>query len=182
MATLKARGVQLSTAGVLVFYAPETTMGTQPTTGYVQIQEIKSIPELNPEPENLETTTLEETEWKTYIDGLKDPGGALTFTANLTEVLMNDWDAMCDEYDTLAAESKSLWYFIVIPGLTRMLAFRGKPARMGMPGMEVSAVLETSLYITPTNAPAFVTKPKELENVKNETSSPEGLSGDIESV
>lgn len=155
-------GIQLSTAGVLVYWAPETTMDTRPTSGYTQIREVKSIPELNPEPENLETTTLEEVEWKTYIPGLKDPGGALSFTANLTQVVMDDWEAMCDEYDTLAADNKSLWFYITVPGLDKMLAFRGKPSRLGMPGMEVSSVLETSLYITPTNAPAWYDKPSEL--------------------
>lgn len=155
-------GIQLSTAGVTLHYAPETTMDTMPTTGFVQVREVKSIPELNPEPDNLETTTLEELEWKTYIPGLKDPGGALSFLANLTEVVMNDWEDMCDEYETLAADNKSLWYFIVVPGLTKVLAFRGRPTRMGMPGMEVNAVLETNLYITPTNAPAWVAKPTEL--------------------
>ena len=55
-------GIQLSTAGVTLWYAAEATAGTRPTTGYEKISEIKSIPELNPEPDNLETTTLEETE------------------------------------------------------------------------------------------------------------------------
>ena len=49
-------GIQLSTAGVTLLYAAEATAGTRPTTGYEKISEIKSIPELNPEPDNLETT------------------------------------------------------------------------------------------------------------------------------
>ena len=43
-------GIQLSTAGVKLLYAAEATAGTRPTTGYKEISEIKSIPELNPEP------------------------------------------------------------------------------------------------------------------------------------
>lgn len=152
-------GIQLSTAGVTLWYAPETTAGTRPTTGFTQITEIKSIPELNPEPDNLETTTLEETEYRTYIAGLKDLGGALTFTANLTEVSMGEWEDVVAAYDAAAEENLALWFCIVVPGLTKALYFTGQPSPMGMPGMEVSSVLEVNLYITPTGAPVWETKP-----------------------
>ena len=152
-------GIQLSTAGVTLWYAPETSAGTRPTTGYTQITEIKSIPELNPEPDNLETTTLEETEWRTYIPGLKDIGGALSFTANLTEVSMGEWEAVVEAYDTAAEENLALWFCIIVPGLTKALFFTGQPSPMGMPAMEVSSVLEVNLYITPTGAPEWQTKP-----------------------
>lgn len=152
-------GIQLSTAGVTLWYAPETSAGTRPTTGYTQITEIKSIPELNPEPDNLETTTLEETEWRTYIPGLKDIGGALSFTANLTEVSMSEWEDVVEAYDTAAEENLALWFCIIVPGLTKALFFTGQPSPMGMPAMEVSAVLEVNLYITPTGAPEWQTKP-----------------------
>ena len=155
-------GIQLSTAGVTLHYVTETSPGDMPTEGFTQIPEVKSIPELNPEPDNLETTTLEETEWRTYIPGLKDPGGALAFTANLTEDLMTKWEALVSAYDDAAAENHAIWFVIVIPGLKKVLAFTGKPSPLGMPGMEVSSVLETSLYITPTNAPEWKTKPTEL--------------------
>ena len=61
-------GIALSTAGVTIGYATETTVGTRPTTGYTVIPDIKEIPEMNPEPETLETTTLAATEYKTYIE------------------------------------------------------------------------------------------------------------------
>ena len=81
-------GVAINTAGVTVGYAVEATAGTRPTTGYTVIPDIKSVPELNPSPETLESTNLMETEYKTYIEGLKDLGGALSFTANLTKELI----------------------------------------------------------------------------------------------
>lgn len=152
-------GIQLSTAGVTLWYAPETSAGTRPTTGYTQITEIKSIPELNPEPDNLETTTLEETEWRTYIPGLKDIGGALSFTANLTEVSMGEWEDLVEAYDTAAGEGLAVWFCIIVPGLTKALFFTGQPSPMGMPAMEVSSALEVNLYITPTGAPEWQTKP-----------------------
>lgn len=152
-------GIQLSTAGVRVYFAAETQADTRPDTGWAEITEIKSIPELNPEPDNIETTVLAETEWKTYIPGLKDPGGALSFTANLTEQSMTEWENVVEAYETAAAANLRVWYVIVIPGLTKSLYFTGQPSPMGMPAMEVSSVLEVNLYITPTGAPQWDTKP-----------------------
>lgn len=151
--------IRLSTAGVTLNYAVEATAGTRPTTGYTKVPEIKSIPELNPEPESLETTTLEETEFKTYIPGLKDLGGSLSFTANLNEASIAAWDAVVTAYDTASAAGKDMWFCIIIPGMADALYFTGQPSPMGLPGMEVSAVLETTLYITATGAPVWEAKP-----------------------
>ena len=62
--------INLSTAGVKLAYAVEETAGARPASGYTRIYGAKSTPSLNPSPDTLETTTLDETEYKTYIDGL----------------------------------------------------------------------------------------------------------------
>ena len=82
--------INLSTIGVRLYYGVEETAGERPTSGYTRIFGIKSTPSLNPAPDTIETTTLDELEYKTYVDGLKDLGGALEFTFNLTEELVND--------------------------------------------------------------------------------------------
>ena len=82
---------EISTAGITVKYAVETTSGTRPTTGYTSIPNIKNIPEFNPQPSALDVTDLSDTTWKRYIAGLKDPGGALGFTANFTSAF-NSWE------------------------------------------------------------------------------------------
>lgn len=151
--------IWLSTAGVTLNYAAEATAGARPVSGYTKIPGIKSIPELNPEPESLETTTLEETEFKTYIPGLKDLGGALSFTANLNDATMNAWETLMTAYDTASASGKALWFCIVIPGMEDALYFQGQPSPMGLPGIEVSATLETTVYITATGAPIWEAKP-----------------------
>lgn len=151
-------GIALSTAGVTVGYATESTVGTRPTTGYKIIPDIKEIPEMNPEPETLETTTLAATEYKTYIEGLKDLGGALSFTANYTTELETEWSALVTAYTTAKTSGKSIWFEVKHPQLTKSVFFTGQPSAMGLPGMSVNSVLETNLYITPTNAPVWETK------------------------
>ena len=151
-------GIALSTAGVTVGYAVEATAGTRPTTGYTEIPDIKEVPEMNPEPETLESTTLAATEYKTYIEGLKDLGGALSFLANFTTELEEVWDELVTEYKTAQAAGKSVWFEVKHPGLEKAVFFTGQPSAMGLPAMSVNAILETNLYITPTNAPVWETK------------------------
>lgn len=153
--------VDLSTAGVQLWYAVETTANTRPTTGYTRIYGIKSTPSLNAAPDTLETTTLDETEYKTYIDGLKDLGGALEFTFNLTEDLITVWDKLMTAYTTAKAQGLATWFAIVVPGLTQAFYFTGNPSAMGLPETAVNSVLEITNYITPTNAPEKFEKPTE---------------------
>lgn len=154
--------INLSTAGIQLLYAVETTAGTRPTTGYTRIYGAKTTPSLNPSPETLETTTLDETEYKTYIDGLKDLGGALEFTFNLTQDLIDSWDALMTAYETAKAAGKATWFTIVVPGLTESFYFTGNPSNMGLPETSVSSVLEITNYITPTNAPEKYAKPSNV--------------------
>jgi len=151
-------GIALSTAGVKIKYAVEATAGTRPTSGYKVLPDIKEVPEMNPEPETLETTTLSETEYKTYVEGLKDLGGALSFLANFTTELEEAWTTLVSAYKTATESDKSVWFEIEHPKLEKSVFFTGQPSAMGLPAMSVNSVLETNLYITPTNAPTWQTK------------------------
>lgn len=153
--------INLSTAGIHLYYAVEETAGTRPTakSAFKDLEGVKSIPSMNPAPETLETTTLNETEYKTYIDGLKDLGGALEFTFNLTQSLVTMWEELMEAYEAAKAAGKAIWFFIDIPGLTEGLYFTGNPSSMGIPEASVSAVLEITNYITPTGAPERAAKP-----------------------
>lgn len=150
---LQRFAINLSTAGIYLAYAVEATAGTRPTAGYKKITGAKSTPSLNPSPETLETTTLDETEYKTYIDGLKDLGGALEFTFNLTQELIDQWDDLMTAYSLAKESGKATWFTIVIPGLEQAYFFTGNPSEMGLPETSVSSVLEITNYITPTGAP-----------------------------
>lgn len=154
--------INLSTAGVKLAYAVEETAGTRPTSAYTRIYGVKSTPSLNPSPDTLETTTLDELEYKTYIDGLKDLGGALEFTFNLTEELIEAWDALMTAYEAGKLAGKATWFTIIIPGLSESFYFTGNPSNMGLPETSVNAVLEITNYITPTNAPEKFAKPTNL--------------------
>lgn len=152
---------RLPTAGMKLGYAVEATAGTKPTTAaaYTFLSELKEIPEINPEPSLLETTTLDETEYRTYIPGLKDLGSALTFLANLTQDFKTQWETMCTAAATAKADGKEVWYVIQIPGITECCYFKGEPTSIGVPGATVDSVLEVNVYITPTSEPTWAAAP-----------------------
>ena len=149
---------RFSTAGMRLYYAVETSAGTRPSTGLVKIPEIKSIPSFNPSPETIQSTTLEETEYHTYVEGLKDLGGALEFGANLTQDLIDVWASCNTAHDGLTG-GKAMWFYIIHDGLSNAVAFEGDPSPLGLNEASVGSMLETSLYITPNSAPEWVSKP-----------------------
>lgn len=155
--------INLSTAGIHLGYAIEETAGTRPTANYTDLPGVKSTPSLNPSPDTLDATTLNDSEWKVYIQGLKDLGGNLEFTFNLTQALLDTWDSLMTAYEAGIATGKSCWFMINIPGLTEAFYFKGEPANAGLPATEVNNVLETTVYITPTGAPVRAAKPTETK-------------------
>lgn len=140
--------LELSTAGVSLKYCVETTAGTRPTASYTAVPNIKETPDFNPEPSTLEVTDLSDTVWKRYIAGLKDPGGALSFTANLTSAFKTAWETLVSAYETGIASSKATWFEINVPTVGSFY-FAGIPSELGINGMSVDAVAEVSVYITP---------------------------------
>lgn len=149
---------RFSTAGMHLYYAVESTAGTLPSSGLVKIPEIKSIPSFNPSPETIDSTTLEETEFRTYVAGLKDVGGALEFGANLTEDLITAWETCVSAFDDLTG-GKAMWFYVIHDDLTKAVAFQGEPSPLGLNESSVGSMLETTLYVTPNSAPSWATKP-----------------------
>jgi len=159
--------IAIKTAGIKVSYAVESTAGTRPTTGYIHIPGIKEIPDMNPTPDTLETTTLDNLDFKTYINGLKDLGGALSFTAGFTQSLLDLWNgtgvddttSLIARYNAGKAESKKTWLCVDIPGIDKSSFFTFEPSKIGMPGGGISSVMEITLFITPTGEPEWCADP-----------------------
>lgn len=143
--------IELSTAGILVKWAVESTAGTMPTTGFVTIKGVKSIPEFNPEPPTLDVTPLAETEYHRYIPGLKDAGGAVGLTVNDYDDFRTSWAALLAAYETGKASGKALWIEYNVPGLSgdNSFYYTAIPSELGFGGAEVDAVYENVAYLTP---------------------------------
>ena len=141
--------ISLSTAGILFGYGVETTAGTKPTS-FTQIERAMSLPALNPQPESLDVTPLDAKEWKEYISGLKDTGGAVAIRFSLNDDLKTTWGAFVEAYNTAMASGKTTWAEFYIPGMKDAFFFACEPIPLGFGGAEVNAHLEVEAYITPT--------------------------------
>ena len=151
--------VRYSTAGMYLAYCCETSAGTMPTSGYTKIPEVKTMPSFNPQPETIDSTTLEETEYRTYVAGLKDLGGALEYGANLTADLISLWASCVSAYATAASTNKATWFVVVHPKLENAIFFKGEPSPLGLNEASVGSMAETTLYVTPNSAPIWSAKP-----------------------
>lgn len=149
--------LEFSSAGITLKYCVETTKGTRPTSGYTVIPNIKSIPDFNAEPSLLDVTDLSDTVWKRAIPGLKDVGGALAFTANMTASLKTAWGSLVSSATTAKASDKSTWFEVAIPNFDSFF-FTGMPSELGMKGMDVDSVVEADCYVTPNSILGWQTK------------------------
>lgn len=159
---------RLATMGLWLGYAVETTAGERPTSGYKRVPEVKTMPSFNPAPETIESTTFEEMEYKTYVPALKDLGGALEYGANLTNDLGDFWDEVLDAYETASAARKAMWWVMAHPSLNFALYFMGKPSPFSLNESAVSAMLETTLYITPSSGPIKADAPTEASGASED--------------
>lgn len=139
---------ELSTAGISIGYAVETTAGTRPST-FTNIPNVKTIGDMNPEPSTYEVTDLSDTEWKRYIGALKDIGGAVSLTVNITQAFITAWEGMVSAAATAFASGKACWFQVSVPDVTKKFYFAGIPASLGLPQIETDAVFEGDVYITP---------------------------------
>lgn len=141
--------IDLSTAGIRVGYAIETTAGTKPSA-FTNLVNPKSIPDMNPEPNTLDVTSLNDTEWKRYIPGLKDVGGAVGITFGASDAFHTVWKTLCSSAATAKASGKATWFVFYIPGYTESFFMTADPVMYGMPAAEVDSVLDVTVNIVPT--------------------------------
>lgn len=141
----------ISTAGMLVKYAPEATAGTRPTTGYTELPGIKALPALGDSINTLQTTPLSATKNHTYIPGLADSGGAMQLTVNDAPAFRTAYETMYTAYTTAVAAGKGFWLEYVYPSTYEMDSFYipVQLAELGFGGAEVDSVLENMVNVIP---------------------------------
>lgn len=149
---------RVTTAGMYLCWAAETTVGERPTSGYTVLPEIKSMPDLNQEPNSIDSTTLLETESETSEPGLKSVG-VLTYGANMTDDLEDIVEDLIEAQDTAAAAGKRIWYAEVNPKLKKATFFAGKVSNINFSEAGVNAMGDTSIYITPSTGLLRYVKP-----------------------
>lgn len=147
--------LEFNTIGVKLKYAVETSAGSRPTSGYIQIPDIKNTPAIDFNPAKLQVTNLED-EYHRFIDGVKSVGDSFDFTANLTADLKTKWAALVSAATSAWTSSKSTWFEISIPNFDSFY-FAGIPVELGVNEMGVDAVIESTLHVVPNQIAGWAT-------------------------
>lgn len=150
--------LEIASAGAKIQYAAEATAGTRPTTGYTPIPNVKTIGALDAEPATYDVTDLSDLEFKRYIPGLKDIGGDVPLTMNLTQAIITAWAALVSAAETAAEAQKSTWFEVVIPKLNESFYFRGVPSPLGLSEVATDTALEITAHVTPNEIVGWAAK------------------------
>lgn len=139
MAGTFTAAIDLSTIGMKVGIAFETVSGTRPTAQYYNLQKPKSIPDMNPAPEAIDTTSLNATKNKTSIPGLLDLSQSMAISFGMSQVLIDTWNNVCDTWDKNKESGLRPWLEFYHPNLASAYFVPIEPARLGIPAAEVNA-------------------------------------------
>jgi len=149
--------LEYSTIGTRLFFAYESVSGSQPTSGYTEIENITSLAEDNGEPEQIEVTNLVDTRHRS-IAGLAGDTDLYQVTANFTQAFQTAWEGLCTSAATLKASNKATWFEIQLPGHSKTWQFAGMPQSLGFPGANVAENQSIVTYITKENIVGWATK------------------------
>ena len=152
--------IALTSIGAKVSYAFETTKGTRPTT-FTKIPMVTEIPEMNPTPDMLDTTSLDNLVYTTGVPGLKSLD-VLTFNARFSQDLFNLYegtDGINSKWATAKAGGLAMWICIDIDGLDKSCYISVEPSPLGMPAVSTNSVIDVSLYFTPVGEPVWAADP-----------------------
>lgn len=138
----------LTSIGVKVSIAIETIAGTRPATNYYEIEQVTELPDLDFEPDTIETTSFKNTKYKSYLSGLKDTGGILSLAANYTEYGVEMWDDITNKLDLVENAGKKAWILVDIPGTNRKWFIPIKPVLTGLPTTAVNDKISINYNFT----------------------------------
>ena len=150
---------ELSTNGIKIYYASETTAETKPTSGWTEIPDVVSIPAIGSTPDTIEITPLSETEYKRYIKGLKDTG-AQQLTGNMTTGFVEGWNTLQSAYDTAKQGGKSIWYAVIHPEFEKAFFFTGEPYDIPLPAAGSNQAWQPTPSIIVNRVHGWDTKPE----------------------
>lgn len=118
--------------------------GSEPTL-WTEIPDVQSIPTLIGDPNSLDATKLTDTQ-KTYVPGLPDNGGLLTFAVYLTPEVFDAYDAV-----NLAQATEDLYYRVTYPApLNKAFQWRGRTASLSNQDTEPDSVVMGNWNVVPS--------------------------------
>lgn len=116
----------VSTLGIKLGYATETTAGVKPTS-FLWLERANSIGGISLETEQIEASALED-EISRYVPGRQDTGGTWTVTFNVSDEVVGQLETMIKAYNDLAG-GKKMWFEVWSPFLTKAFFVVAQPPK-----------------------------------------------------
>lgn len=116
----------ISTLGVRLGYAAETTAGTKPTA-FTWLERCNSIGGISLETEQIDASALED-EISRYIAGRQDTGGTWEVAFNISDEVITLLEAMITAYEGLT-DGKKMWFEVWSPLLTKAFYVVAQPPK-----------------------------------------------------
>ena len=138
--------IALTTIGATVSY------GSSKSGTFTKIPGITEIPEMNPTPDMLDTTSLDNIEYTTGVPGLKTLD-TLAFGARFSQELFTLMDTITTP--TSGGVIAEIFLQITIPGLSKSCFVKVVPVPLGLPSASANSVIDCSIYFTPVGEPEW---------------------------
>lgn len=138
--------MDLTTIGVKVGYAVETTAGTKPTA-FTWLKRCKAIAGIDLSNDNIDTTALEDR-IRQYAQGLADTGGDWPLTFGLNDAVIDALAAMRTASLAGKAEGKATWFDVWFPDLAKSFYVIAEPGMIPMPDIAVGNAAEIQVPCT----------------------------------
>lgn len=157
---------EISSAGVKIYYAPESSVDTCPSSGFKEkatsatlniADYVTGISGLGADYDMLDVTPLSETSRHRFVKGLQNNDGSVEFNANINPTSRDDWGKIVAEFAALTG-GKSLWWEVILPGDTDGFFFRGEPLPMRFPDVEAGSAVQGAVQIVENKCTGFATK------------------------
>lgn len=159
---------EIAALGVKFLYAPESTAGVRPTTGYAEkaaagtlnlADFIVEASGLSADIETADVTPMSTPQYgrHRFIPLLYGNDGNISFNCNINKISRDSWNAICAEHAALT-DGKSFWWEVILPGDDKGYFFRGEPIPMQMPDLTTANAVQGSVSIVESDNVGFQTK------------------------
>jgi len=157
---------EISSAGIAIYYAVETSTGTRPNSGYKQkatnatmniADYVTGISGLGADYDMYDITPLSELVRHRFVKGLQNNDGSISLNANINPTSRTDWQKIVAEYTALTG-GKAMWFEFLMPGDTEGYFVRGEPLPMHFPDVEAASAVQGAIQIVENQNDGWQTK------------------------
>lgn len=157
---------EISAAGAKIYYAPETTAGVCPSSGFAEkasgttqniADYVTSVSGLGADYDMQDVTTLSSTKRRRFLKGLQSNDGSISMNANINPISRTDWNSIVAEHAALT-DGKSMWFQFILPGDDLGYFVRGEPLLMHFPDIEAGQAVQGAIQIVENDSIEWSTK------------------------